>query len=195
MAKTKWSSQMQETEDFVYLTILHILQAFSLCLLSWICTFSVSILPPICLYQNLFLLSGRIFGTRCSKCCHLITQNDWIRRAGDQVFHLACFACDSCTRQLSTGEEFGLVEGRVLCKSHYLGTGDHYPNRYYIRYVWPLRFLLLFYILYYCPNRPHNSFSFNCPHINRPPPATPLINPKNPDNLFWLSASKMARIH
>ncbi|XP_023349154.1 LIM/homeobox protein Awh isoform X2 [Eurytemora carolleeae] len=62
----------------------------------------------------------KIFGTRCSKCCHLITQNDWIRRAGEQVFHLACFACDSCTRQLSTGEEFGLVESRVLCKSHYL---------------------------------------------------------------------------
>lgn len=62
----------------------------------------------------------RLYGTRCSKCCHLITQSDWIRRAGDQVFHLACFACDSCTRQLSTGEEFGLVENRVLCKSHYL---------------------------------------------------------------------------
>lgn len=62
----------------------------------------------------------RIYGTRCSKCCHLVTQSDWIRRAGDQVFHLACFACDSCTRQLSTGEEFGLVENRVLCKSHYL---------------------------------------------------------------------------
>jgi len=62
----------------------------------------------------------RLYGTRCSKCCHLITPTDWIRRAGDQVFHLACFACDSCTRQLSTGEEFGLVENRVLCKSHYL---------------------------------------------------------------------------
>jgi len=62
----------------------------------------------------------RLYGTRCSKCCHLITQSDWIRRAGDQVFHLACFACDSCTRQLSTGEEFGLLENRLLCKSHYL---------------------------------------------------------------------------
>ena len=27
----------------------------------------------------------RLYGTRCSKCCHLITQSDWIRRAGDQV--------------------------------------------------------------------------------------------------------------
>ena len=29
----------------------------------------------------------RLYGTRCSKCCHLITQSDWIRRAGDQVGH------------------------------------------------------------------------------------------------------------
>jgi len=62
----------------------------------------------------------RLYAMRCSKCCHLITQSDWIRRAGEQVFHLACFSCDSCTRQLSTGEEFGLVESRLLCKSHYL---------------------------------------------------------------------------
>ena len=48
-----------------------------------------------------------------SATCHPITQTDWIRRAHDQVFHLACFACDSCARQLSTGEEFGLVCDKV----------------------------------------------------------------------------------
>lgn len=62
----------------------------------------------------------RLYGTKCSKCGHPITQSDWIRRAHDQVFHLACFACDSCQRQLSTGEEFGLVCDKVLCKNHYL---------------------------------------------------------------------------
>ena len=27
----------------------------------------------------------RLYGTKCSKCCHPITQSDWIRRAHDQV--------------------------------------------------------------------------------------------------------------
>ncbi|XP_037908582.1 LIM/homeobox protein Awh isoform X4 [Hermetia illucens] len=88
-------------------------------------------LSPLDRQQSCFLRERQVyckadyaknFGAKCSKCCRGISASDWVRRARELVFHLACFACDSCGRQLSTGEQFALMDDRVLCKAHYLET-------------------------------------------------------------------------
>ncbi|KAL9699964.1 hypothetical protein quinque_003405 [Culex quinquefasciatus] len=74
------------------------------------------------------LVGTRTFGAKCSKCSRSIAPSDWVRKARDLVFHLACFSCDTCGRQLSTGEQFALIDDKVMCKIHYQDTGDEASN-------------------------------------------------------------------
>ncbi|XP_070176205.1 LIM/homeobox protein Lhx3-like [Littorina saxatilis] len=60
------------------------------------------------------------FGTKCAGCEKGIPPTEVVRRAQDNVYHLDCFACLMCSRQLNTGDEFYLMEDRKLvCKADY----------------------------------------------------------------------------
>lgn len=62
----------------------------------------------------------RRYGTKCSVCEQGIAPTDVVRRAHDNVYHLECFLCSMCSRQLKTGDEFYLMEDRKLvCKPDY----------------------------------------------------------------------------
>nr|CAD7460916.1 unnamed protein product [Timema tahoe] len=60
------------------------------------------------------------YGTKCAGCDQGIPPTQVVRRAQDNVYHLQCFACVMCSRQLNTGDEFYLMEDRKLvCKPDY----------------------------------------------------------------------------
>ena len=71
----------------------------------------------------LFCLFYRRFGTKCGGCGQGISPNDLVRRARNKVFHLKCFTCMVCRKQLSTGEElYVLDENKFICKEDYLSS-------------------------------------------------------------------------
>ncbi|XP_038638258.1 LIM/homeobox protein Lhx3 isoform X7 [Scyliorhinus canicula] len=60
------------------------------------------------------------FGRKCAACQQGIPPTQVVRRAQDFVYHLQCFACIVCKRQLATGDEFYLMEdSRLVCKGDY----------------------------------------------------------------------------
>ena len=66
----------------------------------------------VCLYSR--------YGTKCAGCEQGIPPTQIVRRAQDYVYHLECFACSMCSRQLNTGDEFYLMDDKKLvCKADY----------------------------------------------------------------------------
>nr|XP_040054173.1 LIM/homeobox protein Lhx5-like [Gasterosteus aculeatus aculeatus] len=66
----------------------------------------------------------RRFGTKCAGCLQGISPNDLVRKARSKVFHLNCFTCMVCNKQLSTGEELYVIdENKFVCKEDYSTSG------------------------------------------------------------------------
>ena len=67
---------------------------------------------------------SRCFGPKCGGCGEAIHYQDFVRKARDKVYHLRCFTCSLCSKQLSTGEVLYLQPGddSLVCKDDYLRT-------------------------------------------------------------------------
>ncbi|XP_050044745.1 insulin gene enhancer protein ISL-1 isoform X2 [Dermacentor andersoni] len=59
----------------------------------------------------------RLFGTKCSKCRLGFCRTDFVMRARQHVYHLNCFRCQACERQLMPGDEFALREDGLFCRA------------------------------------------------------------------------------
>ncbi|CAH1254600.1 insulin gene enhancer protein ISL-1-like isoform X1 [Branchiostoma lanceolatum] len=59
----------------------------------------------------------RLFGTKCAKCSLGFTKNDFVMRARNKIYHIDCFRCVACSRQLIPGDEFALREDGLFCKA------------------------------------------------------------------------------
>ncbi|KAK2084705.1 hypothetical protein P7K49_037738 [Saguinus oedipus] len=66
-----------------------------------------------------FLPTARLFAVKCGGCFEAIAPNEFVMRAQKSVYHLSCFCCCVCERQLQKGDEFVLKEGQLLCKGDY----------------------------------------------------------------------------
>jgi len=61
------------------------------------------------------------YGTQCSTCQEGIIPQTVVRKAEEHVYHLACFKCCLCQKEMDTGDEFYLipVDGRLICRVDY----------------------------------------------------------------------------
>jgi hypothetical protein len=57
-----------------------------------------------------------LFSKKCFKCKDGFTKNDLVMRANNRIYHVDCFRCCMCNKQLAPGDEFALKEDGLLCK-------------------------------------------------------------------------------
>ncbi|KAL4641941.1 insulin gene enhancer protein ISL-2 [Arapaima gigas] len=59
----------------------------------------------------------RLFGIKCAKCGLGFSSSDLVMRARDSVYHIECFRCSVCSRQLLPGDEFSVRDDELLCRA------------------------------------------------------------------------------
>src|SRR6218665_34401 len=65
----------------------------------------------------------RLYGTKCVRCDLVLSETDIVMRCTVGVYHMDCFRCFQCSRQLLPGDEYSPTkDGRLLCKADFEAT-------------------------------------------------------------------------
>ncbi|XP_022237113.1 insulin gene enhancer protein ISL-1-like isoform X2 [Limulus polyphemus] len=59
----------------------------------------------------------RLFGAKCAKCNTGFSKDNFVMRAKNKIYHIECFQCMACSRQLVPGDEFALRDDGLFCKA------------------------------------------------------------------------------
>ena len=74
-------------------------------------------------------LYKRLFGTKCEKCGRSFGASDFVMRAKNKIFHLECFRCVACDKQLVPGDEFALRPDGLVCKEDHANLENGFGPR------------------------------------------------------------------
>ncbi|XP_054158074.1 LIM homeobox transcription factor 1-beta-like isoform X2 [Oppia nitens] len=58
----------------------------------------------------------KLYAAKCTGCLEPIAPTELVMRALDHVYHINCFLCVGCGRQLQKGDQFVIRAGRLFCR-------------------------------------------------------------------------------
>ena len=66
-----------------------------------------------------------MYGAKCDKCSLGFSRSDFVMRAKNKIYHIECFRCTACQRQLVPGDEFALRDDGLFCKDDHEVTNNN----------------------------------------------------------------------
>ena len=70
---------------------------------------------------NYNLFTFRRFSTKCYGCNLPIMPKELLRKVRKHYFHLSCFVCSFCSKELETGDELYVTpDNKLICREDYL---------------------------------------------------------------------------
>uniref|UniRef100_A0A3B4BUP8 ISL LIM homeobox 2 n=1 Tax=Pygocentrus nattereri TaxID=42514 RepID=A0A3B4BUP8_PYGNA len=61
---------------------------------------------------------SRLYASKCPKCLRAFSSHDYVIRTHGGIYHVQCFRCMGCDRQLVPGDRFTLRDGNPQCAAH-----------------------------------------------------------------------------